>query len=279
MKNKFFSFILVSSITVLIVGCTVPRPAPVETRTVEMERKPVEAQFKRNKNLVDGAFYTVRKGDTLFGIALAFGQNWRDIASWNNLSDPDKIKIGEKLRVMPKDTANAAVSIPLESAAIETPPGRSTSGESEVALNESALDDNDVLPDNGIDRDEGLVSSLGWVWPANGQVTEQFSDSNSKGISIAGASGEAIFAVSDGKVVYSGNGLRGYGNLIIIKHPNEFITAYAHNKSIFVKEGETVDKGQKIAEMGMSETDSPKLLFEVRKGGKPLDPLLYLPNR
>ena len=279
MKNKFFSFILVSIITVAIVGCTVPRPAPVETRTVEMERKPVEAHFKRNKNLVDGAFYTVRKGDTLYGIALAFGQNWRDIASWNNLSDPDKIKIGEKLRVVPKDTGNAAVSIPLKSAAIETPPGRSTSGESEVALNERALDDNDVLPDNGIDRDEGLVSSLGWVWPANGQITEQFSDSNSKGISIAGASGEAIFAVSDGKVVYSGNGLRGYGNLVIIKHPNEFITAYAHNKSIFVKEGETVDKGQKIAEMGMSETDSPKLLFEVRKGGKPLDPLLYLPNR
>ena len=130
-----------------------------------------------------------------------------------------------------------------------------------------------------MDRDEGLVTSLGWVWPANGQITEQFSDSNSKGISIAGASGEAIFAVSDGKVVYSGNGLRGYGNLIIIKHPDEFITAYAHNKSIFVKEGETVNKGQKIAEMGMSETDSPKLLFEVRRGGKPLDPLLYLPNR
>ena len=256
MKNKFFSFILVSIITVAIVGCTVPRPAPVETRTVELERKPVEAYFKRNKNLVDGAFYTVRKGDTLYGIALAFGQNWRDIASWNNLSDPDKIKIGEKLRVVPKDTGNAAVSIPLKSAAIETPPGRSTSGESEVALNERALDD-DGLPDNGIDRDEGLVTSLGWVWPANGQITEQFSDSNSKGISIAGASGEAIFAVSDGKVVYSGNGLRGYGNLIIIKHPDEFITAYAHNKSIFVKEGETVNKGQKIAEMGMSETDSP----------------------
>ena len=278
MKNKFFSFILVSIITVAIVGCTVPRPAPVETRTVEMERKPIEAYFKRNKNLVDGAFYTVRKGDTLYGIALAFGQNWRDIASWNNLSDPDKIKIGEKLRVVPKDTGNAAVSIPLKSAAIETPPGRSTSGESEVALNERALDD-DGLPDNGIDRDEGLVTSLGWVWPANGQITEQFSDSNSKGISIAGASGEAIFAVSDGKVVYSGNGLRGYGNLVIIKHPDEFITAYAHNKSIFVKEGETVNKGQKIAEMGMSETDSPKLLFEVRKGGKPLDPLLYLPKR
>ena len=278
MKNKFFSFILVSIITVAIVGCTVPRPAPVETRTVELERKPVEAYFKRNKNLVDGAFYTVRKGDTLYGIALAFGQNWRDIASWNNLSDPDKIKIGEKLRVVPKDTGNAAVSIPLKSAAIETPPGRSTSGESEVALNERALDD-DGLPDNGTDRDEGLVTSLGWVWPANGQITEQFSDSNSKGISIAGASGEAIFAVSDGKVVYSGNGLRGYGNLIIIKHPDEFITAYAHNKSIFVKEGETVNKGQKIAEMGMSETDSPKLLFEVRRGGKPLDPLLYLPKR
>ena len=277
MKSKFFSFILISMTTVVIVGCTVPKPAPVETRTVELERKPVEAHFKRNKNLVDGAFYTVRKGDTLYGIALAFGQNWRDIASWNNLSDPDKIKIGEKLRVVPKDTGNAAVSIPLEPAAIETPPGRSTSDEPKVAGNQGAI--GDVLPDESIDRDEGLVTSLGWVWPANGQITEQFSDSNSKGISIAGASGEAIFAVSEGKVVYSGNGLRGYGNLVIIKHPDEFITAYAHNKSIFVKEGETVNKGQKIAEMGMSETDSPKLLFEVRRGGKPLDPLLYLPNR
>ena len=277
MKNKFFSFLLISVTTVVIVGCTVPKPAPVETRTVELERKPVEAHFKRNKNLVDGAFYTVRKGDTLYGIALAFGQNWRDIASWNNLSDPDKIKIGEKLRVVPKDTGNAAVSIPLESAAIETPPGRSTSDESKVTGNQGAF--GNALLDESMDRDEGLVTSLGWVWPANGQITEQFSDSNSKGISIAGASGEAIFAVSDGKVVYSGNGLRGYGNLVIIKHPDEFITAYAHNKSIFVKEGETVNKGQKIAEMGMSETDSPKLLFEVRRGGKPLDPLLYLPNR
>ena len=277
MKNKFFSFILVSIITVAIIGCTVPRPAPVETRTVELERKPVEAHFKRNKNLVDGVFYTVRKGDTLYGIALAFGQNWRDIASWNNVSDPDKIQIGEKLRVVPRDTGNAAVSIPLESAAIETPPGRSTSDESQIAGNQRAP--SEALPDESIDRDEGLVTSLGWVWPANGQITEQFSDSNSKGISIAGASGEAIFAVSDGKVVYSGNGLRGYGNLVIIKHPDEFITAYAHNRSIFVKEGETVNKGQKIAEMGMSETDSPKLLFEVRRGGKPLDPLLYLPKR
>ena len=277
MKNKFFSFILISIATFVMVGCTVPRPAPVETRTVEMERKPAEAYFKRNKNLIDGAFYTVRKGDTLYGIALAFGQNWRDIASWNNLLDPDKIKIGEKLRVVPKDTGNATVSIPLKSATIETPSDKSTSGESEVGGNKSVLDD--ALSDDSIDRDEELVASLGWVWPANGQITEQFSDSNSKGISIAGATGEAIFAVSDGKVVYSGNGLRGYGNLIIIKHPDEFITAYAHNKSIFVKEGESVNKGQKIAEMGMSEADSPKLLFEVRRGGKPLDPLLYLPNR
>ena len=277
MKTRFLSFILTSICTFVIVGCTVPRPAPVETRTVEMERKPAEAYFKRNKDLVDGAFYVVRKGDTLYGIALAFGQNWRDIASWNNLSDPDKIKIGEKLRVVPKNSGNAAVSIPLKSAAIETPSGKSSSGESELVGKERALDD--ALPDNSIDRDEELVNSLGWVWPANGQITEQFSDSNSKGISIAGAAGEAIFAVSDGKVVYSGNGLRGYGNLVIIKHPDEFITAYAHNKSIFVREGENVNKGQKIAEMGMSETDSPKLLFEVRRGGKPLDPLLYLPNR
>ena len=202
MKNKFFSFILISITTFVMIGCTVPRPAPVETRTVEMEKKPVEAYFKRNKNLIDGAFYTVRKGDTLYGIALAFGQNWRDIASWNNLSDPDKIKRGEKLRVLPNASGNAAVSIPLKSAAIETPSGKSAlSGELEATGNERSFDD--ALPEESVGRDEGLVASLGWVWPANGQITEMFSDSNSKGISIAGASGEAIFAVSGGKVVYS----------------------------------------------------------------------------
>tara|TARA_B100000575_G_scaffold281009_1_gene271136 strand:- start:34 stop:870 length:837 start_codon:yes stop_codon:yes gene_type:complete len=278
MNNKFFVFISGVSCVCAFVGCTMPRPAPVESRTVEIEKKPSEAYLKRNRNLVDGTFYIVRKGDTLYGIALAFGQNWRDIALWNNLSDPDKIKTGEKLRVLPSSKNNAAVSIPLRSAAIETPKADSGSNIAGSADNANgSLPDTEIANEDG--RDEAFVTALGWVWPANGQITERFSDSNSKGISIAGATGEDVFAVSGGKVVYSGNGLRGYGNLIIIKHPDEFITAYAHNKSILVKEGENVDKGQKIAEMGMSETDSPKLLFEVRKGGKPLDPLLYLPAR
>ena len=173
------------------------------------------------------------------------------------------------------------ISIPLKSAKIEIPNENRVSDDRSLANEKSS--DNANKPDNADDRetnrDESLVASLNWVWPANGQITEKFSDSNSKGISIAGVAGEDIFAVSNGKVVYSGNGLRGYGNLVIIKHPDEFITAYAHNKSIFVKEGESVNTGQKIAEMGMSETDSPKLLFEVRRAGKPLDPLLYLPLR
>ena len=261
-KSSYISLILALS---FLWGCTVPAPAPVVSRSVDMEKKPAEAYYIKRDSLVDGSFYIVEKGETLYGIALAFGQNWRDIASWNDLNDPNRIKQGQRLRVVPANKNKSAVPRPLRATAVKPP-------------------DNRVEVEQNTDKDEQLVgerstNALGWAWPANGQVIEKFTDSNSKGISIAGLAGEDIYAVGDGKVVYSGNGLRGYGNLIIVKHAGEFITAYAHNKSIFVKEGEDVSKGQKIAEMGMSETNRPKLLFEVRKGGKPLDPLKYLPRR
>jgi lipoprotein NlpD len=110
-------------------------------------------------------------------------------------------------------------------------------------------------------------------------VITQFAEGGSKGIAIAGAPGEAVFAAERGRVVYSGNGLRGYGNLVIVKHANDFITAYAHNRAILVKEGQSVRRGQKIAELGMSDADRPMLHFELRKGGKPIDPLGFLPSR
>lgn len=120
---------------------------------------------------------------------------------------------------------------------------------------------------------------LAWIWPANGKMIGTFSEAGSKGVDIAGKAGDPVIASSDGKVVYSGTGLRGYGKLVIIKHNNTYLSAYAHNQNILVKEGQSVSKGQKIAEMGNTDADQVKLHFEVRRQGKPVDPLKYLPPR
>ncbi|MFT3849993.1 MAG: peptidoglycan DD-metalloendopeptidase family protein [Propionivibrio sp.] len=120
---------------------------------------------------------------------------------------------------------------------------------------------------------------VGWIWPANGKTVGTFSEGGNKGVDIAGKAGDSVIAAGDGKVVYSGTGLRGYGKLVIIKHNNTYLSAYAHNQNILVKEGQSVTKGQKIAEMGNTDADQVKLHFEVRRSGKPVDPLKYLPQR
>lgn len=120
---------------------------------------------------------------------------------------------------------------------------------------------------------------MGWVWPGNGPVLAGFDEVKNKGLDIGGSAGDAVVAAADGKVVYSGSGLRGYGNLIILKHNSTYLTAYAHNQTLLVKEDQVVKKGQKIAEMGSSDTDRVKLHFEVRKQGKPVDPSKYLSAR
>jgi len=120
---------------------------------------------------------------------------------------------------------------------------------------------------------------LGWIWPGNGQVLAGFDEVKNKGLDIGGASGDPVVAAAEGKVVYAGSGLRGYGNLIILKHNSTYLTAYAHNKALMVKEDQTVKKGQKIAEMGDSDADRVKLHFEVRRQGKPVDPAKYLPAK
>jgi lipoprotein NlpD len=120
---------------------------------------------------------------------------------------------------------------------------------------------------------------LGWIWPTRGPVVDEFDEVKNKGLDIGGVAGEPILAAADGKVVYAGSGLRNYGNLIILKHNNTYLTAYAHNQTLLVKEDQTVRKGQKIAEMGSSDADRVKLHFELRRLGKAVDPLKYLPPR
>jgi lipoprotein NlpD len=125
----------------------------------------------------------------------------------------------------------------------------------------------------------GLLDGVAFGWPASGTVLENFDETSSKGLSLGGKAGDVVRAAADGRVIFSGAGPRGYGNLIIVKHQNELLSVYAHNRSLAVKEGESVKRGQKIAELGNSGTDKPKLHFEIRQQGKPIDPLAVLPKR
>ena len=244
-SSSFLITILLAS-AVLIAGCSTPRtkPANVTDRSggsVAYEPAPP-------------GYYRVKKGDTLARIALDHGQAPRDVAQWNTAANPgfnpNVIEVGDLVLV--KAPASAKPAAPLEKKSVDAP------ASAEPAKPE-------VVAEPGI-----RLSS-----PAKGKVTSEFNETN-KGIDIAGKVGEPILAASDGKVVYAGNSLRGYGNLVIVKHDNTYLTAYAHNSKLLVKEGDSVRKGQKIAEMGDTDTNSPKLHFELRVNGKPVNPTPYL---
>ena len=215
--------------------------------------------------------YTVQRGDTLVRIALDHGQNWRDLARWNGLDNPNLIEVGEVLRVVAPTQGQSQQ--PVVAAAPE-PPARPPSVPTTpvpAAQAGSAVAPTSVAPAVG----EELI----WIWPAQGQTVTLFDEVKNKGIDIAARAGDPVLAAADGRVVYAGAGLRGYGNLIIVKHNNTYLTAYAHNQALLVKEDQMVRQGQKIAEMGSTDADRVKLHFEIRRQGKPVDPLRYLPPR
>lgn len=228
-------------------------------------------------------YYRVKPGDTLYRIALENGQNFRDIATWNNLTNPNQIEVDQLLRVVPPGASNGVASTPgviaapVPGAAVPGSPAMPPmygSGANATSAPPVAV----VPPPQASGGDMAAASgSLALAWPVRGPVLNSFDDSKNKGINIGGATGDPIKAAADGRVVYAGNGLRGYGNLIIIKHNATFLTAYAHNRALMVKEGDAVTKGQKIAEMGNTDSDRVMLHFEVRREGKPVDPLKYLP--
>lgn len=234
-------------------------------------------------------YYRVKPGDTLYRIALENGQNYRDISTWNNLTNPNQIEVDQLLRVVPPGANTAALTpgvstAPLGNAgAVQSAPLGSTPPAAGVAAppiygstaNNAAL----TPPPAAAASDSGTGASgnVAFAWPVRGPMLGTFNDSTNKGINIGGAAGDPVKASADGRVVYAGNGLRGYGNLIIIKHDATYLTAYAHNRALMVKEGDAVTKGQKIAEMGNSDSDRVMLHFEVRRQGKPVDPLKYLP--
>jgi lipoprotein NlpD len=253
-------------------------------------------------------YYRVKPGDTLYRIALENGQNYHDIAAWNNLTNPNQIEVGQLVRVAPPG-ANLAATTPGVSTAPITPGGvqaqplsGSTYGTPQPGVTTGTTAAPPVYGSaSGMGAAPGAVAGAGaaagaglaagadtsgatapaaqpaFIWPVRGPILGTFDDAKNKGLNIGGAAGDPVNASADGRVVYSGNGLRGYGNLIIIKHDATFLTAYAHNRALMVKEGDAVTKGQKIAEMGNSDSDRVMLHFEVRRQGKPVDPLKYLP--
>ena len=276
----FRPLVLTTLAVALLSACTssVRVLAPVEdrggmSRTPQTSSSPVTTASGEASPALPGSenagkpgYYTVQRGDTLTRIGLDNGQGWRDLARWNNLTNPDLIEVGQVLRVAPPGAAVENSGVVVRPIA----PSGSTSATATPPKPEPA-----PAAQNGSLSDEGL----GFIWPANGVLIAGFDEAKNKGLDIGGKAGDPVMAAADGQVVYAGSGLRGYGNLIILKHNNTFLTAYAHNQALLVKEDQKVRKGQKIAEMGKSDADRVKLHFEVRRQGKPVDPAKLLPAR
>ncbi len=251
-------------------------------------------------------FRTVAAGDTLYSIAWESGRDYRTLAAWNRISPPYTIKIGQQIRIVPPDEKIAESENREIDSEKKISPTRSGGQQKAPGQPLPKTKGTKAAPPPGATTKPGVVSNspkskgtlggknkaagknsaskkngpaLDWSWPADGMLLNRTGDGKPKGLDIAGSRGSVIRAAATGRVVYQGSGLRGYGQLIIIKHNDEFLSAYAHNDRIYVKEGDLVKRGEKIADMGSSGTDRTKLHFEIRRQGVPADPLTYLPKR
>lgn len=293
---RVFAFAL----SVLLAGCS-QLPAPAVDRSTAPQATAGQP--------AGPGYYTVKRGDTLYRIAMEHGQDYREVAAWNNIVNPGSIKEGQILRVIPPVAAESAGSVQttpiaiggvVEARPLDAPP---VSAEAPAGLKREPRVGKEPYSDEAYARlarpgeapaarpeikpEPAPVAAapvsgpddVPWIWPSAGKVVAPFSESGNKGLDFAGKAGDPVIAAGEGKVVYAGAGLRGYGELVIIKHNATFLSAYAHNRKILVKEGQQVSRGQKIAEMGNTDADSVKLHFEIRKQGKPVDPAQYLPKR
>lgn len=284
--------VLMAVATALLAGCgSTTRKAPVVEKSATRGDK-----APREKRDAKGT-YTVEKGDTLIRIALEHGLDYRDIAAWNRLADPDDLRVGQVLRLTepPRSAAGAATAASgsgvTTTAPIDMGPSavpRKTEPRADKkpygdSVADARADDKAAPAPGGIVPGATVTATddekLSWMWPSDGRIVATFDEGRNKGIDIAGKAGQQVVAAGAGKVMYAGSSIRGYGKLVIVKHSNSLLSAYAHNRAILVKEGDVVSKGQTIAEMGDSDSDIVKLHFEIRQQGKPVDPTKLLPNR
>lgn len=226
----------------------------------------------QRKIVAPPSYYTVRKGDTLYSISWRYGMDYREVARINGIRPPYTIYAGQKIRFKPTRTTTSRKPTKTAQKATTKPTRPSTKSTTASKAKPKS--------DTGTETFVGS-QNLQWRWPTTGKLVSTYSNSSPgrKGIDIAGKAGQPIYAAAAGKVVYSGNGLPRYGNLLIIKHNDVYLSAYAHNERLLVKEGDIVKTGQKIALMGRTGTQRDQLHFEIRRNGKPVDPMRFLPKR
>lgn len=337
---------VLSAPSFFLVGCASKSPTPVaeraaEVRVVEASGAAPAAPLAPAAAALDSApTYLVKRGDTLYSIALDHGVDYKDLARWNALENPNLIRVGQKLRLTdpvapPEATvgegvvvkpvvaaeqlhetpsvsapsapstaklkrgpkggklpyseaalaalkgdklalappvppaASAPLTIPAASAAAATPTATPPAAQETGGKPTAAAPAPQPVP----------AGALVWAWPAPGKILAPFNEAANKGVDLAGKLGDPVLAAASGKVSYVGSGLRGYGKMVVIKHSAEFLSVYAHNSKVLVTEGQTVSAGQKIAEIGDSDAEAPRLHFEIRRQGKPIDPVGVLPSR
>ena len=307
---------LATVLVVLLAGCATPaNKAPVEDRKpAKPAARPASAAASAADVSVGGAqpadaakvlpgaenagkpgYYTVKPGDTMIRIGLDNGQNWRDVVRWNAIDNPNLIEVGQVLRVVPPTVDAAAVASrgvvapKVDARPLDAKPAASAAAASAVAsvpapaAASAAATATAPVPAPAapppVASAREADDDVAWAWPSLGAVATGFEEGRHKGLAIIGKAGDPVLAAADGRVVYAGSGLRGYGNLVIVKHNNTYLTAYAHNQALMVKEDQAVRRGQKIAEMGASDADRVQLHFEIRRLGKPIDPAKLLPLR
>lgn len=281
-----------SVLMAVLAGCASSVPAPVRHGTPAPETPPAAAAAQPGQ----AREHVVQPGDTLLGIGRLYGQSMSDIAAWNGLTNPNQIVVGQRLRVSPPGAGQAggepvAMTKPVEVVPLGPVPSAPAAVSPTVPVKQDPKGGKQPYSDQAwaaVSPDAAATApppaatgakDSAWLWPASGAIIAGFNEASNKGLDIAGNPGDPVLASAGGKVVYSGSGLRGYGKLVIIKHDESYLTAYAHNRELLVKEGDTVTRGQKIAELGSSDADRPKLHFEIRKQGRPVDPMTYLPPR
>lgn len=323
---------LVLGCLIAMVGaCSSNPPAPVIDRvpaskpSAPAATKPVTPAASSKPAYKPGDWrpttYTVKKGDTLFGIGLEFGYDYKELAAANNIQPPYNIRVGQVIKLEGIDdkpgekatdkegvaNSDGVVTYPINGEPTVTAkpatPTKTTSGivvlnepkAIREAYSEEALKKVAPIPAKTTEKPVAPTETatattakpeakinlestddIDWAWPTRGKVVANFNESSNKGLDISGTTGQSINAAAPGKVIYSGSDLRGYGKLVIIKHNKNYLSVYAHNSLIVVKEGQQVSRGQKIAEMGNTDSDSVKLHFEIRRQGKSIDPSKYL---
>lgn len=254
----------------LLSGCSHPGPAPVVSREY---RKPVASrEYRKPAVKPSTGYYRVRRGETLYSIAWRFGYDHRRMAAWNGIRPPYTIYPGQLIRIRPPTRVRVA-----RTPRYTKPPAKST----RTTTKKKVAPAKKVTPSKKTASKPVTGVKLRWQWPTKGKVIHSFSskDPNRKGIKLAGYAGEAVHASEAGRVVYSGSGLIGYGMLIIVKHNNDYLSAYGHNRKLLVKEGDQVKKGMRIAEMGKNGSGQAMLHFEIRRNGNPVNPVALLPRR